>query len=848
MHRTLRSLAPAFALAMFIGALWLLRHELKHYHYRDIREHLLSIAPARIAAAAALTILNYLVLVGYDYIAVRYLRHPLSLGRIALASFIGHVTSANFGAVLGGTSVRYRLYSTWGLSAAEIFKLVALSTVTFWFGFFALAGVLFIVAPLEIPATLHMPFATSAPLGGLLLAIAAGYLLLTAIRKRPLAWRQWEFPLPPFTLSLAQLAVASLDLVVAAGVLYMLLPPSVEVSFVRFLGVYLLAVVAVLFTHVPGGLGVLELVILRLLEPTQPDAVLGSLLVFRVVYYLVPLGFASLMLAGHEALLQRRGLERVGEAIGRWGPAIAPRMLALLMLLAGAMLVFSGAVPAPRGRLAWLHDFVPLGVIEASHFLGSICGVVLLVLARGLQRRLDSAYLLTAATLAAGIVFSLLRGFDYVEAIVLALLLAVLLPCRRHFYRRAALFGERFTPEWIATVTAVIACSFWLALFSHRHAEFSGELWWQFALHGDAPRALRASVGAAGGVLLVGLLRLFRFSAPRPHAATAVDLDRAAQIVSDWPKASANLALLGDKYLLFNDDRTGFLMYGVERRSWVALGDPVAPAESQAELVWRFRELAENHGGWSVFYQIAQDRLPLYLDAGLTLLKLGEEARVPLASFTLEGPARGDMRRARARAERDGCRFEVLMPEAVGDVLPTLAEISDQWLAQKNTREKGFSLGYFDADYVRRFPIAIVRRGDRIEAFANVWRGRPGSEIAADLIRYRPDAPSGMMDYLFTELMLWGRDQGFGWFSLGMAPLAGLDERTTSGRWNWLGGIVFRHGEHFYNFQGLREYKDKFDPEWTPKYLATPAGLTLPLVLANVATLISGSMRGMLRK
>ena len=123
------------------------------------------------------------------------------------------------------------------------------------------------------------------------------------------------------------------------------------------------------------------------------------------------------------------------------------------------ILLFSGATPASHSRLDWLRHVLPLGVLEASHFLGSIVGVVLLLLARGLQRRLDSAYWLTLVLLAMGVAASLLKGFDYEEAIFLAVMLAALAPCRQHFYRKSSLVADRFSPHWTGAVLLVMVCA-----------------------------------------------------------------------------------------------------------------------------------------------------------------------------------------------------------------------------------------------------------------------------------------------------------------------------------------------------------------------------------------------------
>jgi phosphatidylglycerol lysyltransferase len=104
------------------------------------------------------------------------------------------------------------------------------------------------------------------------------------------------------------------------------------------------------------------------------------------------------------------------------------------------------------------------------------------------------------------------------------------------------------------------------------------------------------------------------------------------------------------------------------------------------------------------------------------------------------------------------------------------------------------------------------------------------------------------MDFLLLHLILWGKEEQYTWFNLGMAPFSGLEDHALAPLWNRVGSFLFRYGEHFYNFQGLRQYKEKFDPEWEPKYLVSPGGLPLPRILANIASLISGGMKGVITK
>jgi phosphatidylglycerol lysyltransferase len=851
--RFLRSLPPVIGLLLFGAALWILHHELKSFHYDDVMNSLREIPGRQLTLGFILTAANYGVLTGYDFLAFRYIRHPLPYLRIALASFIGYALSHNLGnALITGGSVRYRLYSSWGLSATEITRVVVFCIGTFWLGFFALGGVLLLTEPPEILHRLHTPFTTLRPAGALALMLVVAYLLLCVFKIPPLKIRGLEFTLPSSKISVIQVGLSCLDWTLAGSVFYILLPPSDALSYPAVLGIFMFSQMGGLISQIPGGLGVLESVAMLLLSPFFPaSAILGSLLVYRAIYYLLPLLISVLLLGVYELLQRREPFIRITRIFSQWAPEVIPQILAFTTFIGGALLLFSGATPPVSSRFEWLRDLMPLPVLELSHFFGSLVGMGLLILARGLQQRLDASYFLTLILLAAGTVFSILKGLDFEEALVLAVFLVAFLPCRREFYRKASLIGERFTVGWIVAILLVILSSIWLGVFSYKHIEYSSELWWRFSFTGHASRFLRATVGALSLTLLFALAKLLRPVPVRPAFPGPNELDMALGVIRNSPRTAANLALLGDKSLLFNDRRTAFIMFGVEARSWVALGDPIGPETEMPELVWQFRELCDRYGGWTVFYQVDQTHLPLYLDVGLALQKLGEEGRVSLESFSLEGGSRKELRHEKNQLEKEGWVFEILPAESVPVLIPELKRISDGWLSRKNAREKGFSLGFFDARYLERFPVAVIRskdRPDRIVAFANVWLGADREELSVDLMRYTPEAPHNVMDFLFIRLMLWGKAEGYRWFNLGMAPLSGFEDRALAPLWSRIGSFVFRHGEHFYNFQGIRRYKDKFEPEWKPKYLASPGGLSLPVILKDVAALIGGGLKGIVTR
>lgn len=848
-RRVLQRGLPLLAAVLFGFALVVLRRQLAAHHWSEIIRHIREIAPSAIARAVLLTACSYAALVGYDALALEYVRKRIQPLQVALASFIAYSLSQTLGfAVFTGGAVRYRFWSSWGLSAGEIGRAVGFNAITFVLGIFSLVGFAMLADPVTFSTILGTHPLAFRLLGGLLVSAVAGYLLLAILRRRALHLFGLQFEVPPLRLAVGQVVVSCLDWSLAAAVLFVLLP-DVGFGFPAFIGLFMLAFVLGLASHVPGGLGVFEtLMVIALAPSTNAARVLGSVMAFRAIYFLGPFLIGAVALLAAETVHQRARIAGAARWAGRWVPGIVPYALAFLTLAGGITLLVSGAMPESPSRLRLIGDLLPLPIIEASHFIGSLTGMGLVILAWGLSRRLDGAWLLTLVLLLTGIAASLLKGAEYESALVLGAIFLILLPSRRRFYRRTRLLAEPLSLYWVLLVTMVLLAVIGIGEFRYRHVAYRDELWWQFALHANAPRFLRATVGAIALAVGFGLLQLLKPSRVPGALPPKEELDRASTVVREHGEARTSIALLGDKSLLWSQSGQGFVAYAESGRSWIAMGDPVAPAGELAELAWEFRALADRHAAWPVFYEVSHQHLPMYVDLGLTLAKLGEQARVPLEGFSLEGSTRSGLRRWYRLAERGGATFEVVEPDRVGPLLPALREISDQWLTAKGAREKGFSLGRFEPDYLLRFRHAVVRREGRVVAFANIWESPGRHEASMDLMRHGADAPEHVMDYLFTRMLLWARDQGYQWFDLGMAPLSGFQRRSLAPLWHRVGGLLYQHGERFYSFKGLRRFKEKFDPVWQPVYLAAPGGLVLPRVLANLATLINEGWRGVIGK
>ncbi len=301
---------PIAVLIIVVIAGVVLYRELRQHSIEEYREALVQIHPWRMCVCVALMILNYAVLIGYDWIAVKSIGHPLPFRRIAFASFVGFAMSYNFGSLLGGGSVRYRFYSVWGLKPVEIAQLVMILAITFWFGVFGLAGIVFLLQPMDIAPQANLPIADTKALAWTLVGFAAAYLLVSAawanLWKKPLHFlgREWRFP--GFWMSAAQLSVAALDYFVAAACFWMLFPHHLHIGYTHILGLYLLANVAGVLTHAPGGAGVFEAVMVKMAPTELQPAFTAACVVFRVLYNWLPLLVAMPLYIGFERRLRRQ--------------------------------------------------------------------------------------------------------------------------------------------------------------------------------------------------------------------------------------------------------------------------------------------------------------------------------------------------------------------------------------------------------------------------------------------------------------------------------------------------------------------------------------------------------------
>ena len=814
--------------------------------YDDVVEALAEMSLSSILLAMFFTALSFLALVFYDINAIDYIGKRLPFPYVALTAFSAYAVgnTAGFGALSGG-AIRYRAYTRLGLSPEDIGRVIAFVTLSFGLGLAAVAAISLLVIAGEIAPLISFSSFWLRVIAGTILAIL-GILVVLGRDGRIIEIGPATLRLPDSRTWSRQFLVTAFDIAASASVLYVLLPQT-AIGWPVFLAVYAIAIGLGVLSHVPAGLGVFETVIIASLgSAVNIDAVLGSLVLYRLIYHVLPLLIAILAVSATE--LRRFVDHPTASSLRRIGGRLMPQLLSALALLLGGMLIFSSVTPTPDQNLELLSDYLPLPIVEGAHFLSSLFGLALVVAARGLGQRLDGAWWVAVLSALAALTLSLLKAVALVEAALLAFLIFGLFVSRRLFTRHASLLNQAMTASWLMAISVIVVGAVVILLFVYRDVEYSNELWWQFEFAAEAPRGLRALLGITIISLAISIFSLLRPATFKPEPADEDAVRRAVDIVDKQDSADANLVRMGDKSIMFSEKGDAFIMYGRQGRSWIALFDPIGDHHAVQELVWRFVEAARAAGCRAVFYQISPSLLSHCADAGLRAFKLGELAVADLRTFEMKGGKWANLRQTASRAQREGLSFEVILADGVTSIFDDLSAVSSAWLEDHNTREKGFSLGAFKPDYVMSQPVGVLRKDGRIVAFANILVTETKFEATIDLMRFSPDAPKGAMDFLFVQIMEHLKAEGYKYFNLGMAPLSGMSKRETAPVWDRIGRNVFEHGERFYNFKGLRAFKSKFHPHWQPRYLAVSGAGNPMIALMDVTFLIGGGLKGVVRK
>lgn len=531
---------------------------------------------------------------------------------------------------------------------------------------------------------------------------------------------------------------------------------------------------------------------------------------------------------------------------------------ALFTALVGIVNLISAVTPSLPNRVRWLAEYFPFLVRAGAHIFAAAIGFLLLVLAANLLRRKRVAWLLTVALLVLSIISNLIKGWDYEESLLAAVLLVQLLLMRGQFTaqsdRPSIAQGIRGLVAALLFTLAYGTLGFYLLDREYSvNFDFGSAILQTLAMFFTADNAglqptsqfgkfFADSIYIIGAVALMLCISMLLHPVLLRSRATTIEHQRAIAIVEKYGHSSlARFTLFDDKFYYFSASGKSVIAYVAKGQAAIALGDAIGPADDRREAIVGFQQLCTQNDWDAAFYQTLPYDLELYQSLGLQALQIGEEAIVDLNTFTLDGKPGKNLRSSVHKVVNSGHQIEFYPPPIADNLLQELRPVSDEWLQMMQGSEKKFSLGWFNDAYLRDCEIAVVRNADgQVTAFANVITEYNLNEITIDLMRRRQNVENGTMDFLFVSLFEHFKEQGYDGFNLGLSALSGIGTSKQSLRLEKAVCYLYCHLNQFYNFQGLHAYKEKFHPRWEPRYLIYPDWTSLPDIVVALVRADSG--------
>ncbi|OCA91741.1 bifunctional lysylphosphatidylglycerol flippase/synthetase MprF [Pseudobacillus wudalianchiensis] len=770
----------------------------------------------------------------YDAILVKILNIKIETKKLIKQSFITNSFSnlIGFGGLVG-VMLRTYFYNKYGTDKRRL--LTAITSVSLFY----LTGIS--LFSWVIPAA-YRDFPLIVETKWLFLAVLAVGLYLPLFTFAYFYQnRKGKESLIHFRSASALLLVSLLEWAAAFSVIWLLSAMlHIPLSFHELVPVFIVASCAGIASMIPGGLGSFDLVFiwgtqnLNILD----EKVLVMLIFYRAGYFLLPFLLAAALFVKEYWKKWNQSWDNLPNAVIQ---NISHVLLTILVFISGLILLLSAAVPGILERIKIAHEFLSFPIMNLSHQLSVAAGFMLLGLSRGINYNVKRTYQLTMIVLGFAALFSLFKGIDYEEAIFMLAVALLLKASQNRFYR------ESYVLTWGKAL-------FDLTLFFVITSMYLLIGYWNLpSAKLNVPKALAPYIitnytdlffSAAIGLLIAFFILAIGYLIRKPkqwipETSAAQEEEILHHLDQHKGNVLAHLIFLHDKYVYWNEEKTVLFSYQKYADKLVILGNPIGKKTEFPRAIEEFMSAADLYGYTLAFYEVTDDMLPSLHEYGYDFFKLGEEAAVDLESFTLSGKKMKGERAIKNKFEREQYRFEMIDPPFSKEVINELNNISHQWL--QGREEKGFSLGFFDEDYLNKSKIAVVKTADNhIMGFASMMPVYDkGKTISIDLMRFRPDAPAGTMDFIFLSLFEWSKEQGYRFFHLGMAPLSNVGTSRFSFLSEKIAAQIFLHGQIFYQFQGLKRFKEKYTDLWEAKYLAYRKKSSLPFTMAQITFLIS---------
>lgn len=615
---------------------------------------------------------------------------------------------------------------------------------------------------------------------------------------------------------------------------------GISIGVRNLIPVFIIASCAGIISMIPGGLGSFDLIFIWGMQDLHVpnEKVIVLLLFYRLGYYLIPFLISLVMFVKSFWVKWNKSWSYLPSAILQ---GISHIILTLLVFASGLILLLSASVPGIMSRMRYAQELLSFPIMNLSHQLSVAAGFLLLGLSRGIEYSVKRTYELTVTALIFAAVFSIFKGIDYEEAIFLIIVAILLRLAKGQFYR------ESYVMTWgktIFDVTLVLVITSMYLIIGYSNLPSAKKL---------IPNRLQQYVivdshdlfySAIIGLLIAFIILMFGYLISNPKKwVMETSLQQENEIIKHLReykgKNLAHLIFLHDKYIFWNQKRNVLIAYQQYADKLVVLGDPIGEKNDISSAIEEFQQIADIHGFTPVFYQVSDEMLSYLHVGGYAFFKLGEEALVDLNSISFTGAKQEILQGTADNFKKQGYSVSILKPPHSGDLLNKLRAVSEEWL--EGSREKGFSYGFFNEDYLNRTEIALVKdQNSAIIGFANlipVFDDQITSSF--DLMRILPNAPAGITDFLIISLLDWAKENGYQRFNMGMTPLSNAGLSRFSFLSERIAAQIFLHSHFIYNKAGIDRLSENQTRIWEPKFLAYRRKSSLPFTMMQISLLIS---------
>lgn len=788
---------------------------------------------------AILGIIAAMFMIFYDIFILRNLKSEISWKDLFSLSFVSNTLNLLFGpGSITGVSIRKVLFKKQDIEPSKLtlYHDLTVSSAITGLSIFSIIT-LFHIRSLSFIMNQHLWLYLCLLISMLYLPT---YFFMEKLFKRFHAWSNIFDSIKLFTLKGKLVTVSIIQWLLTSILFYSLIHYfNSEMSYVDALSILVIASIAGYLSLLPAGIGAFDLIAFIALQTMGllPNQAIVVVLLYRLFYYFIPAGLAVMIFALHVlSKTEQRGYAIRSDAYGQ----LIASVMSIIVLMCSVVLLASALMPGLVTRSKLMADLTSITFLRYSRNISIAVGFMLLITAKEIFFRIKRAYHTTMLLLLIGGIFTFIKGLDFEEFIFILVSMGVMRLSKTNFYRKSV---QRKPSHFVAASLSILALLVIDMKISHL-------LFFHYIKAFHYPHLIFHSLHTFihSGILIYSLFMVFMVAwyYKRDHIEDdfrfeGVDENRLDEFLSTHRGHHlSHLIYLKDKNLFWAVDGQVLIAYSRYSDKALVLGDPIGEQSCLAQGIQEFQQFIDLYGYKAVFYEVEESNMAMYHDNGYYFFKLGEEAVVDLTEFEMLGPSRRAFRNTVNRFAKDGYEFELLSPPHSDVLLDSLERISFEWLGKR--KEMGFCVGWFNREYLQKSPIAVVRNtvNQEILSFVSLtYHDQQKGTIGIDLMRFKNNVPNSTMDFIFIRLLMYFKEAGYHNFSFSVAPLSQVGSGPKAHLAERVAHFVYKYGKHIYSFEGLRKFKNKFDPNWAPMYLAYPQFVSLPALLIEISMLVN---------